>query len=109
MENKEIVKEHVALAKSIIKEMISVESEPDHDSVFAIYAEVCKDKRMYWIDSHKVANKYKSSGNEPMTDRQRSLLEKSGKEFDPACTKAEASDIIKQIYEEKGWGTKKND
>jgi hypothetical protein len=44
-----------------------------------------------------------------MTDRQRSLLEKSGKEFDPACTKAEASDIIKQIYEEKGWGTKKND
>ena len=103
MENEEVINVNIAILSRINDRFKEVKLTPDVELIKCVYENVCKDKRMFWIDSHKVSRQYKSSGDEPMTDRQRNVLEKSGKEFDPAATKADASKLIKQIYEEKGW------
>jgi len=89
MDNKEFIEGNMAILKDIQKDI------KDKDLVIAVYKEVCKDRRMIWIDMHKSKG---GGGSQPATEKQIAFLKSLTKgEVPDGLTKFAASKMIEDL------------
>ena len=100
-ENNQVVKDNVALFKSIVAE-VEDKHETNRDTVTAIYAECCKDKRMFWISANKSSGfgggSSKPQSDKPASDKQLKLLVEGGVQVPEGCTMSQASGLLKAMW-----------
>lgn len=119
---KGLVEDHVELLKLVIAQLSIREETPAQDTILAIYSEICKDRRMFWINKAKTPAKPSIAPadanvagtqepealpedadwrNEPASEAQKKTMTNCKITFTPDITKGQASDLIDAKFKKK--------